>query len=170
MNTKVSGGLSVMLLAVAAPALADSVSGQFAVEGKAPLKPAAAAAFVAEDKSTFVLLTPKPVDRAAIAKSSDPYSVAINDPSLRGTDYLAFWVDAKGKVTMNATVGGTQYMDTSGLMMGQKGSLVASCSSNTPEHAACSVKTTKTVKFRDEPGWSLDMTFDVAVTPHAAGK
>ena len=163
MNTTVYRGLSVMLLAVAAPALADSVTGQFALEGKAPLKPAQIAAFRTADQDTFVLLTAKPVNRAAIAKSSDPYSVAINDPAVQGTDYMTFFVSKNGNVSLNATVGGEQYMDSS------KMDLVANCKTNTPEHVTCTAKTAKPVKPMSGPAWSLDVSFDSAVT-HPDGK
>jgi hypothetical protein len=119
---------------------------------------------------TYVMLTAKPVDRAAISASLDPYSVAINDPAVRDDDYLAFSVRANGETSVNAHVGGTQYLDTSGTMMGQPGSLIANCRENTPTRIACSVKTAKPVKPMDGPTWSMDLSFEADVLARAPGK
>jgi len=119
---------------------------------------------------TYVMLTTKPVDRAAISASLDPYSVAINDPAVRDADYLAFSVRANGETSVNAHVGGTQYLDTSGTMMGQRGSLIASCRENTPARIACSVKTASPVKPMDGPTWSMDLSFEADVLARAPGK
>ncbi len=48
--------------------------------------------------------------------------------------------------------------------IGPKLDLVANCTINTAEHVACSVKTKKLVKFKNEPGWSIDVTFDALWT------
>jgi hypothetical protein len=55
---------------------------------------------------THVMLAARSVDRVAIVASLDPYSVAINDPTVRDADYLAFSVRAGGEAGLNAHVGG----------------------------------------------------------------
>jgi hypothetical protein len=159
MNVPVLHGLLfVALTSLAASANADSVKGAFTLEGKPPVKPVAVAAFRTPAKDTLVLLTGKPLNRERIAASSDPESAAVNDEAVRGTDYLEFVVSADGQVSLNANVGGTQYLEST------KMELVATCSTNTAEHVACSVKTKKVLKFKNEPGWSVDITFDAAIS------
>ena len=119
---------------------------------------------------TYVMLTAKPVDRATISSALDPYAVAINDPAVRDDDYIAFSVRANGETSVNAHVGGTQYIETSGTMMGQRGSLIASCKENTPTRIACSVKTEKPVKAMDGPTWSVDLSFEADVLSRTPGK
>jgi hypothetical protein len=154
---------------------AGSISGQFVLAGK-PVPVSEVAAFRIRDSfnprtfETYVMLTAKPVDRAAIGASLDPYSLAINDPAVRDADYLAFSVRADGQVSVNAHVGGTQYIDTSGTIMGQRGSLVASCRENTPARVACSVKTKEPVKAMDGPTWSMDLSFESDVIGRKPGK
>lgn len=167
------------VLALAFPgfgiAHAGPVSGQFVLAGK-PVPVNEVAAFRMRDQfnprtfETYVMLTAKPVDRAAIGASLDPYTVAINDPAVDDADYLAFSVHADGKVSVNAHVGGTQYIDTSGTIMGQRGSLIASCRENTPARVACSVKTKEPVKAMDGPTWSMDLSFESDVIGRKPGK
>jgi hypothetical protein len=167
------------VLALALPGLgaayANSFSGQFVLDGKTvPMHEVAA--FRVRDQfnprtvETYVMLTAKPVDRAAISAAIDPYAVAINDPAVRDDDYLAFSVRANGETSVNAHVGGTQYLDTSGTIMGQRGSLIASCRENTPARIACSVKTAKPVKPMDGPAWSMDLSFEADVLSRRPGK
>ena len=166
-----------LALALSGPGVAHAgpISGQLVLDGK-PVPVSEAAAFRMRDQfnprtlETYVMLTAKPVDRAAISASLDPYSVAINDPAVHDTDYIAFSVRANGEVAMNAHVGGTQYVDTSGKIMGQPGSLIAKCSENTPKRVACSVKTEKPVKTMDGPAWSMDLSFEADVLSRAPGK
>jgi len=167
------------VLALALPgfgiAHASPVSGQFVLAGK-PVPVSEVAAFRMRDPfnprafETHVMLTAKPVDRAAIGASLDPYSLAINDPAVHDADYLAFSVSAEGKVSVNAHVGGTQYLDTTGTIMGQRGSLVANCRENTPTRVACSVKTKEPVKSMDGPTWSMDLSFESDVIGRKPGK
>jgi hypothetical protein len=167
------------VLALAFPGLgiahAGTVSGQFVLAGK-PVPVSEVAAFRMRDQfnprtfETYVMLTAKPVDRAAIGASLDPYSVAINDPAVHDADYLAFSVAADGKVSVNAHVGGTQYLDTTGTIMGQRGSLVATCREHTPTRIACSVKTKEPVKSMDGPTWSMDLSFESDVIGRKPGK
>lgn len=167
------------VLALVLPGLgaahANSISGKFVLDGKTvPVHEVAA--FRMRDQfnprtvETYVMLTAKPVDRAAIGASLDPYAVAINDPAVHDDDYLAFSVRANGETSVNAHVGGTQYLDTSGTMMGQPGSLIASCKENTPTRIACNVKTAKPVKSMDGPTWSMDLSFEADVLSRTPGK
>jgi hypothetical protein len=169
--------LSVLVLAL--PGLgvahAGTISGQFVIDGK-PVAVKEVAAFRMRDQfnprssETYVMLTAKPVDSAAISASLDPYSVAINDPATRDADYIAFSVKANGEIAVNAHVGGVQYLDTSGTMMGQRGSLIAKCRENTATHIACGVQTEKPVKPMDGPTWSMEYSFEADVLSRAAGK
>jgi hypothetical protein len=167
------------VLALAFPGLsmahAGTISGEFVLGGKAvPVHEVGA--FRMRDQAnprtieTYVMLTVKPVDRAAISASLDPYALAINDPAVRDDDYLSFNVRANGEISMNAHAGGTQYIDTSGTIMGQPGSLIAKCRENTPTRIACSVKTEKPVKAMDEPTWSMDLSFESDVLSRPPGK
>ncbi len=164
-----------VLVSLSSMVQADSVSGQFAL-GDNTLKPTEVAAFRIRDQfnprqfETYVMLTTQPVNREAIGKNTDPYTTAINDDAVRDADYLAFTIGSDGEVGMNAHVGGTQYIDSSGKIMGQKGSLVASCSSNTTERVSCSVQVAKPVKSMDGPTWSVDVNFDSAILSRAPGK
>ncbi len=165
----------VLVLPGLGVAHAGPISGQFVLDGK-PVPVSEVAAFRVRDQfnprtvETYVMLTSKPVDRAAIGASLDPYALAINDPAARDADYIAFSVRANGEIGVNAHVGGTQYLDTSGTMMGQPGSLIAKCSENTPKRIACNVKTAKPVKPMDGPLWSMDLSFEADVLARTPGK
>jgi hypothetical protein len=156
---------------------AASVSGQFVLGGK-PLKPAEVAAFRMRDQShprdfeAYVMLTTKAVNKDKIKASIDPYAVAINDPAVSGeaSDYIALSISADGTTGLNAHVGGVQYMDSSATMMGQQGSLSATCKENTATRIACTVKTTKEVKPMEGPAWTLDVSFDTDVLSRPVGK
>jgi hypothetical protein len=111
-----------------------------------------------------------PLDKLAIGAELDPYTAAINDPAVRDADFLAFSVSPNGEVAMNAHVGGVQYIDTSGTMMGQRGSLVATCKENSATRVACSVKSPKPVKPMDGPAWSVDLSFAADVISRPPGK
>ena len=167
------------VFALALPGLhvahAGKISGQFVIGGKTvPVHEVAA--FRVRDQfnprtfETYVMLTAKPVDRATIGASIDPYALAINDPAVHDTDYLAFSVSADGKTDVNAHVGGTQYIDSSGTIMRQPGSLIANCRENTPTRIACSVKTKSPVKSLDGPTWSMDLSFETDVLARTPGK
>ena len=154
---------------------APPISGQFVLDGK-PVPVSEVAAFRMRDQfnprtvETHVMLTAKPVDRAAISASLDPYTTAINDPAVLEADYLAFSVRANGEVALNAHVGGVQYVDTSGTIMGQRGSLIANCRENTPTRIACHVKTEKPVQAMKGPTWSMDLSFEADVVSRKPGK
>ncbi len=169
--------LSVLALALPGYAAtpASPISGQLVLDGK-PVPVSEITAFRMRDQfnprtlETHVMLTAKPVDRAAIVASLDPYTTAINDPAVMDADYIAFSVRANGEVGMNAHVGGVQYVDTSGTIMGQPGSLTANCRENTPTRIACHVKTEKPVKTMGGPTFSLDLSFEADVLSRKPGK
>jgi hypothetical protein len=178
MRIAVHCGLGVLLasgLALPAAHATETVSGEFVLDGAA-LAPTEVAAFRIRDQfaprsfQTWVMLTTSAVDVAAIAGDLDPYTVAINDAAVKDADWLEVSVDASGEVDINARAGGVQYVDSSGRIMGQQGSLVAECSANTAERVACRVRTREPVKTSDGPAWTLDVSFDAAVRARAPGQ
>jgi hypothetical protein len=174
-----SARLTAILVAAvnltSATAEAQSVSGAFTLGGK-PFNPTHAAAFRIRDQNaprtleTYVMLTLAPVDVKKISSDIDPYAVAINDPAVTNADYLALQISDGGETRINAHIGGTQYIDSSGYIMGEKGSLVATCEANTPTRIACSVRTSKPVKTMNGPSWTLDVTFATPVASRMPGK
>jgi hypothetical protein len=177
MFRKLNLSVGVVIWACSPSAEAASVSGQFVLGGK-PLAPAEVAAFRMRDQfnprelETYVMLTTRPVNKDKIKDAIDPYAVAINDPAAfgDGVDYIALSIHADGKTSLNAHVGGVQYVDSSGTIMGQQGSLSAACKENTATRIACTVKTTKEVKPMNGPAWTLDVSFDAEVLSRPAGK
>ena len=168
--------LAGLIALVSMSVQAAAVTGDFTLGGK-PLKPAEVAAFRIRDQfaprefETYVMLTTRPVDKQKISGSLDAYATAINDPAVSGqADYIALSVHKDGKTTVNAHVGGVQYVDSSGTIMGQQGSLSATCKENTPARVACTVKTMKEVKPADGSGWTLDVSFDSDVLMRPVGK
>lgn len=165
--------LSLSLILIGS-ADAASVDATFTLNGKA-IKPTEVAAFRIRDsfnprqRQTYVMLTSAPVDSQGIAADLDPYARAINDPAAFDTDHLTFFIKANGEISMNAKVGGTQYLDSSGTIMGQKGSLIAECSQNTTTEVACTVKTAKPVK-NDSDTWTVVAEFSAPVLSRAQGK
>jgi hypothetical protein len=159
----------------AAPSQSQSVSGAFTMSGKS-FKPTHAAAFRMRDQNaartfeTYVMLTTAPVDVKKISNDIDPYTVAINEPAAMNSDYIGFQINDAGETRVNAHIGGTQYIDTSGYLMGMKGSLVATCKENTPGRIACSVKTAQPVKPMSGPEWTMDVTFATPVASRTPGK
>jgi len=167
---------SLLLIASALPALAQAaVTGQFQLGDQAPLKPAVAAAFRSRDQfnprefETVVMLSAQALDTKKIGQSLDPYTTAINDPATQG-DHISLFVHADGTVSVNANVGHTQYVDSSGKIMGEQGALSATCKENTATRVACTVKTTKPSKPMTGPSWTLDVSFDADVVSRPAGK
>jgi hypothetical protein len=165
----------VSFVLTAASSQAQTVSGAFTMGGKS-VKPTHVAAFRMRDQNaprtleTYVMLTLGAVDIKKIAAAIDPYTVAINEPVAMNRDYLAFQIRDTGETRINAHVGGTQYIDSSGYIMGMQGALVATCKENTPTRIACNVKTAKPVEVRDGPSWTLDVTFASDVASRTPGK
>ena len=167
--------LMVASTLTSATAYAQTVSGAFTLAGK-PFTPAHAAAFRIRNQNaprtmeTYVMLTLKPVDVKKISSDIDPYTVAINDPAVMSADHLAFQISDNGETRINAHIGGTQYIDSSGYILGSKGALVATCASNTPAQISCTVKTAQPVKPMSGPSWTLDVTFAAPVASRTPGK
>lgn len=166
----------VAALAVLSASLlqAQSLQGQFVIDGEAVAISQVSAfrirdQFNARNFETMVLLTPAQVDQAKIQNSADPYTTAINDPSLRDSDYLHLSVDAAGVVSLNAKIGGVQYLDSSGKIMGQAGGLKATCGVNTQTRVSCDVATRKPVKAMDGPTWETALSFDAPVLSRPRG-
>ena len=154
---------------------AAGVTGKFVIAGKSlPLSEVAAFRirdqFAPRSFETYVVVSAEPVDKATIGASLDPYVMVINDPAVTDADFLGFSVAANGEVDMNARFDGTQYIDSSGKIMGQTGSLVASCRENTTTRVACTVKTETPVKSMNGPEWSIDLSFESDVLGRPAGK
>jgi hypothetical protein len=163
-----SGGLE------AATKAKPGVTGKFVIAGKT-LTFREVAAFRIRDQfnprnfETYVVVSEKPVDKATIGASLDPYALVINDPAVSDANFLGFSVSANGEIDMNARYEGTQYIDSSGKIMGQTGSLVAACAENTAARVACSVKTAKPVKSMNGPEWSIDLSFESDVLSRPSG-
>jgi hypothetical protein len=119
--------LFAVLSLFTASALADSVKGEFTLEGKPSVKPIEVIGFRSDNK-TVVMLTATPLDRERISHSSNPEITATNDKAAMDTDYLELFVNASDEVSLNAHVGGpgSQYLDST------KWDLVANC---TAEHS-----------------------------------
>ena len=112
------------------------------------------------------MLSAKPLDMAAIGRSLDPYTTAINDPATKD-DHITLSVHADGTVGANANIGHTQYVDSSGKIMGEQGALSAVCKENTATRVSCTVKTLKPSKPMSGPSWTLDVTFDADVVSNS---
>jgi hypothetical protein len=172
---RVTAILVAALTLTSATLQAQSVSGAFTLAGK-PFKPAHAAAFRIRNQNaprtleTYVMLTLTPVDVKKISSDIDPYAVSINDPAVMSADYLAFQISDRGETRINAHIGGTQYIDSSGDIAGAKGSLVATCAVNTTTQISCAVKTAQPVKPMSGPSWTLDVTFATPVASRTPGK
>lgn len=164
----------ILCLGAAEPGIAGTVSGSFVLDGQA-LQPTEVSAFRIRDRQqldqqqTFVMLTREAPDRESIRQATDPYSRAINDPAASG-DYLSLFIDAKGVVGLNAHVGGTQYLDSSGQIMGEKGRLVADCAQNSEQQVACKISTAKPVSTAGGKSWTLDVSFSTEVLQRDKGR
>ena len=149
--------IALIFTITASPALADSVNGTFETKGK-QFQPTDVAAFQAKDR-TLVVLSTAALDRKSIASADDAYAAAINDPAVLGKDYITFWVNGKGVVSMNATIDGAQNIDSSGMIFGAQGGLVANCPMNAKERVTCHVTSVKDPRSK----WTVDLAFDTAV-------
>lgn len=156
-------------------ARADSVSGQFELDGKL-LAPNEVAAFRVRNQTsprdfeTYVLLTTKAVNRELIRVSVDPRAQAHNDEAVIRGDVIALHVQANDKITLKTRFSGKQYVDSSAALPGQPPVLVASCSVNSAVRVACRVSTDKVVSAALAQAWSVNLSFDTAVLTHAVGK
>ena len=118
---------------------------------------------------TYVLFTSTAPDREAIVHARDPYSAAINDPATQGPS-VAFFVDEEGTISMNAHIEGVQYLDSTGKIMFQPGSMRGGCQENTEEHVACTVETPEPVDTANGKQWTVRASFDTEVLKRPAGR
>jgi hypothetical protein len=166
---------------VASPALADSAKGQFVVKGgktAGAIAPSHAAAYVTRDprnphdRVVEVMLSDVPIDVAAAITTLQPHTHVINQDALDDRNYVLVWIGPDGHVSMNATFSKTmtQFVDRAGDQ-----SLQATLTTNTPERVAGRLFTTAPVATMGGESYTVDLTFDTAVTrlpartPLAAG-
>lgn len=174
MKTLIASALTAVVLALSTGVHADAFKGQFVMDGK-KLDLTHMAAFRvrnqrnAREFETLVLWTPAALDEKSIAASRDPYTKAINDPAVDDVDYISLSIQADGKAEVNARVGGTQYLDSSGELFGQAGGLKSSCRANTATRLDCDVATLKPVATKSGPTWELQLSFDTPVQSRKAG-
>lgn len=122
-----------------------------------------------QEFNTLVLLTNEVPNREAIAEAEDPYALAINDPAT-ADNYMSLVVKPDGVVQINASFGGVQYIDSSGQIFGEKGSLSADCSENSDKRVNCKVSTAKPVNTPSGSIWTMDVDFESDVLAKAPGK
>jgi len=169
-----AGMIALVMGLPSAVVVAGPVTGEFVIDGRV-LPIAHVVAYRTRDISdarrynTHVILTAQPVDREAIANADDPHMTAINDEAVINADSVSFRINADGEVSMNATIGRVQYLDTSGLIMGEPGSLVADCQVNTAERIACAVRTRAPITSRDGQTRSMDLRFDTDIVSGPVG-
>jgi hypothetical protein len=169
MRTPIATSLAILLSL--GNAAATPLKATFTMDGKS-LKLTHAAAFRERStsdpyqKETYVVLSQKALDIAALGKVASPYASALNDPAIFDSDHISLWIDAAGNVRINASVGGTQHLDTSSgiKIMRQPGSLSASCNKNTEREIACAINSKAGAKL------ALDLAFDVPVNTRAVLK
>ena len=162
------------VVCAAAPALAGDAKGQFAVKGgkmSGAIAPTHAAAYVTRDprdpRKTVaeVVLSDAAIDVDAAVGALQPHNHVINQDVLDDRNYVLLWVASDGHVSMNATFSKTmtQFVDRVG------DSLQATLSVNTPERIAGRVFTAAPVKTMGGETYTVDLTFDTAVTRLPAG-
>ncbi len=169
---------ALVLAGLAAPGLAadaPTVSGEFAL-GESTLAPGHVTALRGRDskdprkEGTVVFLTKVAMDQVSLTGQRDAYVLAINDPALEGQDYLTVSLSPDGEVSANARLGGVQYIDGSGTVMGQPGSLKAECPVNSAARVECHVWTSKPVEVEAGKRWTLDLRFAAPVIARLGGK
>jgi len=174
MKTLIASAIAAVVLTLSGGVHAEAFKGQFVIDGK-KLDLTHMAAFRvrnqrnAREFETLVFWTPAPLDEKGIAASGDPYTKAINDPAVDDVDYISLSIQADGNAQVNARVGGTQYVDTSGVMFDKAGGLKSSCRANTATRLDCDVASLKQVKTMNGPAWELQLSFDTPVQSRPAG-
>lgn len=161
-----------LCLASAAPSWAQTASGAFKTEpGGNSITPRVSAAYIVRDqfnprqKEVEVILSAAAVDVAKAVADLSPHMVVINDPALKGTNYVLVWIGGDGKVSMNATFSKTmtQFLDRTG------GTLKAELTTNSAEQVAGRIFTAAPVKTRDGSSYTVDLTFSATVAKPRAG-
>lgn len=174
MKTLIAAAIAAVVLTLSTDVRAEGFKGQFVIDGK-KLDLTHMAAFRvrnqrnAREFETLVFWTPAALDEKSIAAAGDPYTKAINDPAVDDVDYISLAIQADGKAQVNARVGGTQYMDSSGVMFDKAGNLKSSCRTNTATRLDCDVASLKPVKTMNGPAWELELSFDVPVQARPVG-
>ena len=161
------------LVVVASPAMAGDAKGRFVVKGKTSgtIAPTHAAAYPTHDardrrnKVVEVLLSDVAIDVDAAVAALQPHIQVINQDVLDDRNYVLLWVAADGHVSMNATFSQTmtQFLDKVG------DSLKATLTVNTPERVAGRLFTESPVSTMSGDSYTVDLTFDTAVTRPPAG-
>lgn len=167
--------LCLVALGIAAsPCVARDAQGRFVVKGSktaGTITPTYAAAFVTRDprdprnRVVEVVLTEAAIDVDAAIATLQPHTHVINQDVLEDRNYVLLWVAPDGHVSMNATFGKTmtQFVDKVG------DSLKATLSVNTPDRVAGRLFTPAPVATMGGETYTLDLTFDTAVTRVPAG-
>lgn len=71
---------------------------------------------------------------------------------------------------MNADIDGVQFLDSTGPILGQPGSLAGECSVNSETRVACTITTPKPVKTASGQSWTFQATFDTEVLKPPGGE
>ena len=164
----------VVALAAASPAVAGDAKGRFVVKGgktSGTIAPTQAAAYVTRDprdprnRIAEILLSEAAIDVDAAVATLQPHSHVINQDVLDDRNYVLLWIASDGHVSMNATFSETmtQFIDK----VGQ--SLKATLTTNTLERIAGRVFTDAPVTTMGGETYTVDLTFDTAVTRVPAG-
>ena len=158
--------VAALVLTLAYPAGAQKASGSFKLEPGTSFTPSVAAAFMVRDrldprqKRTEIVLSETPVDLTAALADLDPDGVVVDDPAVKGRDFVRFWIHADGTVSMNARLGAVQFVDQTAA----PGHLKAEISASTPERVAGRIFTETAVKARNGSSYSVDLAFSAPVT------
>jgi hypothetical protein len=161
-------------LAAAWPAVAGDAKGRFVVKGgktSGTIAPTQAAAYVTRDprdprnRIAEVVLSEAAIDVNAAVAALQPHAHVINQDILDDRNYVLLWIASDGHVSMNATFSETmtQFIDKVGE------SLKATLTTNTPERIAGRVFTDAPVTTMGGETYTVDLTFDTAVTRAPAG-
>jgi len=164
----------VVALGAAWPAVAGDAKGRFVVKGgktSGTIAPTQAAAYVTRDprdprnRIAEVVLSEAAIDVDAAVAALQPHTHVINQDILDDRNYVLLWIASDGHVSMNATFSETmtQFIDKVGE------SLKATLTTNTPERIAGRVFTDAPVTTMGGETYTVDLTFDTAVTRVPAG-
>lgn len=167
--------LCLVALSIAASPSADrDAQGRFVVTGSktsGTIAPTHAAAFVTRDprdarnRVVEVALTEAAIDIDAAIATLQPHTHVINQDVLDDRNYVLLWIASDGHISMNATFGKTmtQFVDKVGE------SLKATLTVNTPDRVAGRLFTSAPVTTMGGETYTVDLTFDTAVTRTPAG-
>jgi hypothetical protein len=154
-------------------ASAQTASGRFTAQPEGTITPKVAAAYIVRDQfnpresEIEVILSGTGVDVAKAVTELSPHTAVINDPALKGTNYVLIWIGAGGKVSMNATFSKTmtQFIDRASA----DGALRAELTTNTPDRIAGRIFTPAPLKTMSGSTYTVDLTFSAPVAKAPAG-